>query len=34
MDGLQIQWLLDPGRSMSKPFELLVRLLEEHAAAP
>jgi AcrR family transcriptional regulator len=33
MDGLQIQWLLDPGRGMTKPFELLVRLLKDYVQA-
>ena len=33
MDGLQIQWLLNPERGMVKRFELLATLLEDYVSA-
>lgn len=33
MDGLQIQWLLNPERGMVKRFELLATLLENYVSA-
>jgi AcrR family transcriptional regulator len=33
MDGLQIQWLLNPEHGMARPFELLATLLEQYVTA-